>query len=288
MRTTSTSQKRSNEIGLKKTTPDKKQTKEESCGSKQSPKQDTRVHIINVYQHTADRPDSQRALLGIVERILFRCGSVPKIIIGDVNASIAGGRHKYSAGSLRTEHADALLAEFLDRTQGDLMSTTGHTWRDPHSDRAAKLDMAILYKVSRNEDQDEAQWTGAQGHDHARIAMVIGQELWGPSDSNQERDIPLQRKPKIRQKDLLPYVERLQAELAPITADILQRIASKTITAKEGKEDMCHNRIEATDKLFPQGGGEDRKGIHAPHNDPTQRAAHGEIRILKQAMQASL
>jgi hypothetical protein len=51
---------------------------------------------------------------------------------------------------------------------------------------------------------------------------------------------------------------------------------------------MCHNRIAATDKLFPQGGGEDRKGIRAPHNDPTQRAAHGEIRILKRAMQSSL
>jgi hypothetical protein len=30
------------------------------------------IHIINVYQHTADRPESQRALLGIVERILLR------------------------------------------------------------------------------------------------------------------------------------------------------------------------------------------------------------------------
>jgi hypothetical protein len=89
------------------------------------------------------------------------------------------------------------------------MLTTGHTWRDPHSERAAKLDMAILYNVSRNADQGEAQWTGAQGHDHARIAMVIGQELWGPSGSNQERDLHIPRKPKIRQKDLLPYVELL-------------------------------------------------------------------------------
>jgi hypothetical protein len=148
--------------------------------------------------------------------------------------------------------------------------------------------MAILYKVSKNADQGEAQWTGAQGHDHARIAMAIGQELWGSSGSNQERDPHIPRKPKIRQKDLLPFVEKLQTELAPITADILQRIASKTITAKEGKEEMCRNRIAATDKLFPQGGGEDRKGIRSPHNDPTQRAAHDEIRILKRAMQASL
>jgi hypothetical protein len=118
------------------------------------------IHIINVYQHTADRPESQRALLGIVERILLRGGDVPKILIGDVNASIAGGRQKYSVGNIRTEQADALLAEFLDRTQGDLMSTTGHTWRDPHSERAAKLDMVILYKVSRNADQGESQWTG--------------------------------------------------------------------------------------------------------------------------------
>jgi len=246
------------------------------------------IHIINVYQHTADRPESQRALLGIVERILLRCGASPKIIIGDVNASVAGGRQNYSTGSTGTEQADALLAEFLDRTQGDLMLTTGPTWRDPHSERAAKLDMAILYQVSRNANQGEAQWTGAQGHDHARIAMAIGQELWGPSGNNQERDPHIPRKPKIRQKDLLPFVENLQAELAPATADILQRIAAKTITAKEGKEEMCHNRIAATDKLFPQGGGEDRKGIRAPHMDPTQRAAHGEIRILKRAMRASL
>ena len=116
------------------------------------------------------------------------------------------------------------------------MSTTGHTWRDPHTEKAAKLDMAILYNVSRNADQGEVQWTGAQEHDHARIAMTIGQELWGPPCRNQERDTPIQRKPKIRQKDLLPHVESLQADLAPATADILQRIASKTITAKEGKE----------------------------------------------------
>ena len=135
------------------------------------------------------------------------------------------------------------------------MSTTGPTWRDPHTERTAKLDMAILYDVSRNADQGEAQWTGAQEHDHARIAMAIGQELWAPPCSNQDRDTPIQRKPKIRQKDLLPHVERLQADLAPATADILQRMAAKTITAKEGKEEMCHNRIAATDKLFPQGGG---------------------------------
>jgi hypothetical protein len=138
--------------------------------------------------------------------------------------------------------------------------------------------------VSKNADQGEAQWTGAQEHDHARIAMAIGQELWGSSGSNQERDPHIPRKPKIRQKDLLPFVEKLQTELAPSTSDILQRIASKTITVKEGKEEMCRNRIAATDKLFPQGGGEDRKGIRAPHNDPTQRAAHSEIRILKRAL----
>jgi len=115
--------------------------------------------------------------------------------------------------------------------------------------------------------------------------MTIGQELWDPPGNHQERDTPIQRKPKIRQKDLLPHVESLQADLAPATADILQRIAAKTITAKKGKEEMCHNRLAATDKLFPQGGGEDRKGIRAPHNDPTQSAAHSEIRILKRAMQ---
>jgi hypothetical protein len=85
--------------------------------------------------------------------------------------------------------------------------------------------MAILYDVSRNADQDETQWTGAQEHDHAHITMVIGQELWGPPFSNQERDAPIQRNPKIRQKDLLPHVERLQTDLAPATADILQRMA---------------------------------------------------------------
>ena len=246
-----------------------------------------RVHIINVYQHTADRPESQRALLGIVERILFLCGNHPKILIGDVNASIAGGRVNYSKGNTKTKQADALLAEFLDRTKGDLMSTTGHTWRDPHTEKAAKLDMVILYNVSRNANQGEAQWTGAQEHDHARIAMAIGQELWGPTGSNQERDTPIQRKPKIRQKDLLPHIGSLRDDLAPATADILQRIAAKTITAKEGKKEMCHNCIAATDKLFPQGGGEDRRGVRAPHNDPTQRVAHSEIRILKRAMQDS-
>ena len=120
-----------------------------------------RVHIINVYQHTTDRPESQRALLGIVERILSLCVDHPKILIGDVNTSIAGGRLNYSEGNTKAKQADALLTEFLDRTKGDLISTTGHTWRDPHTERAAKLDMAILYKVSRNADQGEAQWTGA-------------------------------------------------------------------------------------------------------------------------------
>jgi hypothetical protein len=105
--------------------------------------------------------------------------------------------------------------------------------------------MAILYDVSRNADQDETQWTGAQEHDHAHITMVIGQELWGPPFSNQERDAPIQRNPKIRQKDLLPHVERLQTDLAPATADILQRMAAKTVTVKEDKEEMCRNRIAA-------------------------------------------
>ncbi len=50
-----------------------------------------RVQLINIYQHTVDRPESQRTLLGIVERILLT-DQGPKIITGDVNASIAGGR----------------------------------------------------------------------------------------------------------------------------------------------------------------------------------------------------
>ena len=104
--------------------------------------------------------------------------------------------------------------------------------------------------MSRNADQVETQWTGSQEHDHVRIAIAIGQELWGLPGSHQERATPIQRKPKIRQKDLLPHVENLQADLAPATADILQLIAAKTITAKKGKEEMCHNRLAATDKLL--------------------------------------
>jgi hypothetical protein len=139
-----------------------------------------RVHIINIYQHTADRPESQRSLLGIVERILLMCGKDPEIIIGDVNASTAGGRHNYTDGNTTAKAADALLADFLDKTKGKPMFTTRPTWKDPHSDRTAKLDIAILYEVSRETDHGEAQWSGAQEHDHARIAMAIGQELWGP------------------------------------------------------------------------------------------------------------
>ena len=243
-----------------------------------------RVHIINVYQHTADRPESQKALLGIVERILLRCGRDPQIVIGDVNASIAGGRYNYSDGNTAAKEADALLAVFLDRTQGKPMSTTKPTWRDPHSNRTAKLDIAILYDVSRETDHGEAQWTGAQEHNHARIAMAIGQELWGKPCSHQEQDPPMKRKPKIRQKDLLPHIDKLHTDLAPKTANILQHMEAKTITAKQGKEEVCHNRITATEKLFPQGGGEDRRGIRAPHNDPTQREAHREIRTMRQAL----
>ena len=95
------------------------------------------------------------------------------------------------------------------------------------------------------------------------------------------------RKPKIRQKDLLPHIDKLHTDLAPKTADILQRMEATTITAKQGKEEMCYNRIAATEKLFPQGGGEDRKGIRAPHNDPTQRAVHREIHTMPRALQDS-
>ena len=47
---------------------------------------------------------------------------------------------------------------------------------------------------------------------------------------------------------------------------------------------MCTNRIKTVNKLFPQVGGEDRKGIRVPHHDPTQLEAHREIRVLKQSL----
>ena len=104
-----------------------------------------RVQLINIYQHTADRPESQRALLGIVERILLT-DQGPKILTGDVNASITGGRAHYALGNTAARKADTLFKDFLTRTQGSIMSTTGPTWKDPYSERTAKLDFAILLK----------------------------------------------------------------------------------------------------------------------------------------------
>ncbi len=62
------------------------------------------VHIINIYQHTVDRPSSQPELLGVVEHILLAGGKDPQIIIGDVNASVSGGRHNYYQGNTNVHH----------------------------------------------------------------------------------------------------------------------------------------------------------------------------------------
>ena len=165
------------------------------------------------------------------------------------------------------------------------MSTQGYTWRHLHTDKTAKLDFAVLYNVSREAEQGVTEWTGAYEHDHVRISMPIGQELWGPPHTTEEKDTPTARKPKIRQKDLTPHIEQLNIDLAPKTVDILRHLAAHTINEKQGKEEMCNNRIAAVEKLLPRGGGEDRRGIRSPHRDPTQREAHREIRTLTMALQ---
>ena len=165
------------------------------------------------------------------------------------------------------------------------MSTTGPTWKDPYSERTAKLDFAILYDVSRETTFGTTDWIGDYRHDHARISMAIGQEIWGPPlPKNQAPEHRNRPKPKIRQKDLAPHIEQLNKDLAPSVQDITQRIETQQISAKEGKEEMCTNRIAAIDALFPKGGGEDRKGVRTPHRDPTQREAHREIQTLKRAL----
>ncbi len=78
-----------------------------------------KVNIINVYQATSKNHEQQERLYDALARDLVLTTD-PCILLGDVNASILGGRTNYASPSddNPTTIADRTFANFVETTQG--------------------------------------------------------------------------------------------------------------------------------------------------------------------------
>ena len=140
------------------------------------------INIVNVYQATADKPEMQKRIYESLTRAL-NAEYDPCILVGDFNASIAGGRTNYGqpTSSNTTTMADAALADFVEKTKGKILPPAQDSWRNPfgmHTEtREAKLDFAIIYNFEEAEVEGYVDWISML-HDHVRVGFAIGNSLW--------------------------------------------------------------------------------------------------------------
>jgi hypothetical protein len=208
----------------------------------------TTINVVNVYQATADKPDVQKRIYEALVRALS-IEHDPCILIGDFNGSIKGGRTNYARpGPLNpTSVADEALADFVEKTKGKILPPAQASWRNPFGgirSREAKLDFAIIYNFEEAEVEGYVDWTSIL-HDHARIGFAIGDSLWEntqytPKPTPKPCNSSKGKRFKIAQ--MLPVVEEVNDECAPVAESILQDLNAPT---RQGVLSLLAARQEA-------------------------------------------
>ncbi len=182
-----------------------------------------KVNIINVYQATSQNHEQQEKLYDTLSKALGPTTD-PCILIGDVNASILGGRINYAPPSddNPTTIADRTFANFVETTQGRIFPPDQDSWKKPFGGikgKKAKLDFAVVYNLDEEVSEGYTDWMSPL-HDHARVSFAIGDSIWGNIPEPRLTPSPKEDKPKTRLKmeDIVPHLATVNEICFPLAA----------------------------------------------------------------------
>jgi hypothetical protein len=110
--------------------------------------------MINVYQATSNNPELQEKLCAALVKAIG-ITTDPCILLGDVNASIPGGRTNYPPPSDDNPAtiADQTFANFFGTTKGTIFSPAQASRKNTFGGikgKEAKLDFAVVYNLDED------------------------------------------------------------------------------------------------------------------------------------------
>ena len=124
--------------------PRKRPTADRSIAVTTKTKNGGYLHIINLYQFTANDGGQQDVVWKRIHAWISRHPGERVILIADMNCSIPGGRHNYTHPMERSSaEADDRLAKFCDNSKGTILSPAEFTWK--RGEKLAKLDHDISW-----------------------------------------------------------------------------------------------------------------------------------------------
>jgi hypothetical protein len=129
--------------------------------------------------------------------------------------------------SSNLQYTDAMLANFLSRTQGTWIPAAGHTWKN-RAGKAAKLDHVVTWNISTS-TPPATRWTDSPGqgvlecdgmkYDHAQLLISLDRSI-------------LPTPPPAHLTNRSPQPERFDHVLFPSLVDKWRRIVDNLITSE--------------------------------------------------------
>lgn len=108
-----------------------------------------RLHIFNVHQATSSDRQLQQHTWQVLAKCITECRHQRILLGGDLNANANGLRVGYAASNAdHMKRVDEALVNFVNVTQGQLMSPSAPSWR--RGQRGAKLDHLITWNLSHD------------------------------------------------------------------------------------------------------------------------------------------
>jgi hypothetical protein len=252
-----------------------------------------KVNIINVYQATSKNHEQQERLYDTLASAIGLTTD-PCILLGDMNASIPGGRTNYAPpdDDNPTTIADRTFANFVETTQGRIFPPNQASWKKPFGGRTgktAKLDFAVVYNLDEEISEGYTDWISPL-HDHARVSFAIGDSIWGTIPAPRPAPPPKEDKTKTRLKmeDIVPHLTAVNEICSPLAEQILADHQTGAITSGEGVTLLLNTRMTTLLQHQPARVTQGAKVKLQAHRNEEQRETKAHIVTLQKALDKPL
>jgi len=180
-----------------------------------------KLHIINLYQYTANEGGEQDEIWELIRIWNSRHPGERVILIGDLNGSIPGGRHNFKHPMEKNlADADARLQRFYAKAKGTIWTPKEYTWK--RGDKRAKLDHGICWNLPLTEPRSIFNLNPHQRYDHSVISFGLPAEEFARKPQPSRR--PLAPTDKIDavffQNHIQKWQEAIQEKMLPASDEI--------------------------------------------------------------------
>ena len=214
--------------------------------------------------------------------------------MGDVNASIPGGRTNYAPPSdgNPTTITDRTFANFVETTKGTIFPPVQVSWKKPFGGtkgKKAKLDFAVVYNLEEEVTDGYTDWISPL-HDHARVSFDIGGSIWGDIPTPKPASPPKEDKTKTRLKmeDITPHLTSVNEICSPLAEQIIADHQKGDITSSDGVEVLLNTRRTTFLQYQPARTTQRTKVKLQAHRNEEQRESKAQIVTLQKALDKPL